>query len=85
VAKPVNTEVPVSVYEAKNKLVINLTNLTLETEILVSDLMGRIIIRTKLQGETIHSLDVNSKSQLLIVSLKNQTGTVCHKVMWLNN
>jgi len=83
--KPISTEVSVSVYEANNKLVINLTQLTTETEIFVTDMTGRILIRTKLEGESIHSLDVNAKSQLLIISLKNQARTVCRKVMWVTN
>jgi hypothetical protein len=85
VKKPINTEVSVSVYEANNKLVINLTQLTAETEIFVTDMTGRILLRTKLEGESIHSLDVSSKSQLLIVNLKNQASTICRKLMWVNN
>lgn len=83
--KPVSKELTIPVYVAKNKLVVNLTQMTLETEIMVSDIMGRILIKSKLEGESIHELSIDSKPQLLIVYLRNQATTVCHKVMWLNS
>jgi hypothetical protein len=85
VKKSVNTELPVSVYTTKNNLVIDLSQVNLETEVMVSDLMGRVLLQTKLQGETHNNLTVNAKSGILLVCLKNQAMNLCRKVMWINN
>jgi hypothetical protein len=85
VKKSVSTELPISVYATNNKLVIDLTRVTLKNEVMVSDMMGRILVKTTLEGESIHELTLNSKPQVLIVLIKNQMETVCRKVMWVNN
>ena len=85
VKKSVSNELPISVYVTNNKLVIDLTRVTLKNEVMVSDMMGRILVKTTLDGESIHELALNAKSQVLIVLIKNQMETVCRKVMWINN
>jgi hypothetical protein len=78
-------DMPVLVYTTKNKLVVNLEQVNLETEVIVIDMMGRILLKEKLQGESVNELSVNSKTQVLIVTLRNQIQTICRKVMWINS
>jgi hypothetical protein len=85
VGKAVTTELPMFVYTANNKLVVNLTQVNLETEVQVIDMMGRLLLKTNLPGESINELDVDSKPQVLIVYLRNNGATVCRKVMWLRS
>jgi hypothetical protein len=85
VQKTIAADMPVLVYTAHNKLVINLEQVNLETEVMVNDMMGRILLKEKLQGESVNELSVNSKTQVLIVSLRNKMETICRKVMWINN
>jgi hypothetical protein len=85
VIKPEDKEIIVSVYASQKKLIIDLSRLTTETDVVVSDMMGRVLIKTKLQGETRHYMDLDAKPQLLLVYLKNKMSTVCRKVMWLND
>jgi hypothetical protein len=83
-AKQVTPESSVPVYTANNKLVVNLTQVTTDTEVTVCDFMGRIILKSKLQGESIHELDLNSVTQMLIVYVRYRGISVSHKVMWKN-
>lgn len=85
VQKTIAADMPVLVYTTNNKLVINLEQVNLETEVMVNDMMGRILLKEKLQGESVNELTVNSKTQVLIVSLRNKMETICRKVMWINN
>jgi hypothetical protein len=85
VGKAVTTELPMFVYTANNKLVVNLTQVKLETEVTVIDMMGRQLLKTTLPGESLNELDVDSKPQVLIIQLRNHSATVCRKVMWLRS
>lgn len=80
----IKTELPAAIYTADNQLIIDLSKINEETEIIVCDIMGSILLKNKLQGETRHSLSVNSGSQVLIVRLKNQKGIKSKKVAWIN-
>ena len=77
-------EQPASVYTSENQLIVDLTAISAETEALVYDLTGRILLQTTLHGETYNSLNLNSKTQILIVCLRNQMGVVRRKLMWVN-
>lgn len=46
---------------------------------------GNVIKKEKMSGGTIHRISIDSVTQLLIVSLNNQSGSVSRKVMWVNN
>jgi hypothetical protein len=85
IQKTVTSDMPVLVYTTNNKLVVNLAQVNLETEVMVSDMMGRILLKENLQGESVNDLTVNSKTQVLIVSLRNKSETIFRKVMWINN
>lgn len=81
---PGNIKLTANIYTEGNQLIIDMTKISLETEVMVCDMMGRQLLRKKLQGEILHTLSLNSKSQLLIVYMKNQKGMICQKLMWIN-
>lgn len=80
-----NPELPVSIYSVGNQLVIDLSMISNETEIMVCDILGRPFIRKKLQGEALYYVGINSENQMLIVRLNNSKGVVSRKIMWINN
>ena len=77
-------ELPVGIYQNGNQLIVNMEKIDLESEIMIYDIMGRRLFQYKLEGGTIHSLDPNMKSQLVVVCLKNRQGMICRKLMWMN-
>ena len=84
IKSPSNIELPAAVYQDGDQLIIDLTSINLETETRVYDIIGRQLIQKKLPGETRNSINVNSKTQLLIVVLNNKEGMLCRKIMWIN-
>ena len=84
IENPGNIELPASVYKEGDQMIVDLTMISQETEIMVYDFIGRLLLQKKLQGETRHSISVNTKSQLLIVVLKNPKGNLCRKLIWIN-
>jgi hypothetical protein len=85
VDRPVKSELSVSIYTANNNLIIDLSDIASDSEIHVMDFMGRFLLKTNLQGQTRHALAIDAKSQVLIVYVKNKTGILSRKVMWVNN
>jgi hypothetical protein len=84
IENPGNIELPAAVYQSGDQLIIDLTSINPETETRVYEITGRQLIQKKLPGETRNSISVNSKTQLLIVVLKNQEGMLTRKIMWIN-
>ena len=76
---------PAKIYTDGYYLIIDLTLVINETKILVYDIMGRQLLHQKLEGETIHKLNINTVSHILIVSLKNPAGGLNQKVFWNGN
>lgn len=77
-----NIELPVRIYDGGGQLVIDLSLVSKETEALVYNNIGQLLYQTTLQGEMLHTLNINAKSQMLIVSLKNPQGSVCRKLLF---
>jgi hypothetical protein len=73
---------PAKVYTDGHYLIIDLTLVSSETETLVYDTMGRLLLNRKLQGETLHKLNLNANPQIIIVSVKNPNGGLTQKVFW---
>ena len=78
-------ELPARIFTRENRLVVDLTLITRETDLVVYDELGRPLLHQMLQGENIHSLDLPLPAQVLIVYLKNPSGTLWHKLMWLGS
>ena len=73
---------PGRVYTDGTHLIIDLVLVPEETEVFVYDLMGRLLLQQKLAGEIQHKLNLITDTQILIVFLKNQNGTLCRKLLW---
>jgi hypothetical protein len=86
---PVNNqtvgELPARIYTNDKRLIIDLTLISNETDIFVYDILGRLLLQQKLQGETRHDFTINSDTQILIVYLKNPDGSLCQKLLWAGN
>lgn len=74
---------PAQVYAHERMLVVDLELVTGETNVEVFDLMGRKIMQGKVQGEAIHKLNLDAKTGVVIVVLKNPGGMLSQKVMWI--
>ena len=64
------------------RLIVDLTLISKETDLFVYDIMGRLLLQQKLQGEIRHYLNFNAHTQILIVYLKNPDGSLCRKLLW---
>ena len=80
----IKIESPINIYRNGDLLIIDLTNTRGESEIMVCDIMGRLVLQKKLEGETLHSINIKTSPQMLIVNLKNQKVLVNKKIMWVN-
>lgn len=71
------------IYADGNRLIVDLTLVSDETEIFVYDLMGRKLLQQKLQGKIQHNLSLDAKTQILLFSLKNANGNISRKLLWI--
>jgi hypothetical protein len=74
---------PARIYTDGASLVIDLTLVNKETDVSVYDMMGRKLLKIKLEGQSLHKFDINAHTELLMVFLTNMDGSVCQKVMWV--
>jgi len=84
---PANTETPdldANIYVSNSQLVIDLTSISGSFQALVYDVTGHLLVNKKLLGESSNILNINSRTQILIVRLKSQTSSVSRKIMWIN-
>jgi hypothetical protein len=85
VNNPFDDEFPAIIYADGSRLIVDLTLISKETGVFVYDIMGRLILQQKLQGEIRHTLNFNPEAQILFVTLKNPGGSLCRKLLWLGN
>jgi hypothetical protein len=78
-------ELPANIYTTQNQLVIDLSLVPNTTEMLVYDAIGRLIMQQNLKGESEHKIPLYTNSQILIVYLANQKGTICRKLSYNNS
>jgi hypothetical protein len=78
----IDYSIPAKVFSMENKLVIDLTLISEETELYVYDLVGRLVLQGKLTANSIHSIDFSISSQMVLIYLKNQSGSLKQKLVW---
>ena len=78
------SEMPARIYFDGTCLMLDLTLVSNETEALVYDAMGRLLLHKTLPGLTQHKLNINATAQILVVHLKNQHGILCRKLYYKN-
>ena len=79
---PPENELPGKIYSNGTNLVIDLQQITVETDVYVYNVIGQLLFHDKLAGGTVHQLDLNTDAQLLIIDLKNSVGNLHKKVLW---
>ncbi len=77
-------ELPARIYSDENRLFIDLTLVSNESEALVYDVTGRLLLKKTLQGLQEHQIYVNATSQILLVQLNNRQGNICRKLFHQN-
>ncbi|MFN8240600.1 MAG: hypothetical protein U0X39_07590 [Bacteroidales bacterium] len=76
---------PASVYSSELGIIIDLSGCDYATDIIVTDITGRTIARSRMSANDRGTLNPDVKTQPLVVCLKNKAGMNCTKVMWVNN
>jgi hypothetical protein len=81
-AIPANSsmELPANIYNSGGELVIDLTLVNEPAEVKVVDVLGRTILQKSLNGNTIHRLPLNAKSQVFIVFAQTKNQSISKKV-----
>ncbi|MBT8317284.1 hypothetical protein [Lutibacter sp.] len=69
------------VYYDGNDIIVDLSIVPEQTEVVIYDMLGRSVINESLQGETIHRLFIHSKNQIYIVSAKSENKIIRKKVL----
>lgn len=77
-----DNELAAFVYMDGNALAVDLSAVTVPTEVAIFDILGRSLLYKKLDALAVHKLNVSSPTQILIVRLKNGKGTLVTKVLY---
>ncbi len=80
-----DNELSAKIFTDGTSIMIDLVSVQEETEVFIYDEMGRTLLQQKLQGAIKHTINFKGGSQLLIVCLKNQGGSLCRKLLWRRN
>ena len=51
-------------------------------QLVVDHLMGKLLLRQKVQGKMQHNLNLNTNTQILVVILQNPYGSLSCKLLW---
>ncbi|EIA08539.1 ice-binding family protein [Flavobacterium frigoris] len=78
----VENELTALVYMDGSRLVVDLKAVNIQTELLIFDITGKLLLQKDLDGSTVHKLDLNLTTQVLLVSLSNEKGTFNTKVLY---
>ena len=74
-------ELPARIYSSANTVYCDFTLVDEFVDVKVVDLLGRTILQKSLNGNTIHSLQVNTPSQIVIVYAKTNKAMLSRKVL----
>jgi hypothetical protein len=80
--KNAGNTLPAKIFTDGNSLIVDLSLVKKETDVVISDILGRVLLMKKLQGEEFHSLDIEATTQVLLVKLINPDGSFCQKFLW---
>lgn len=78
-------EIPARIFVLNGKLVLDMTMISGNSEMIIYDMPGRVLMHRKLSGETKNEISLDIKTQLIIVCLNTNSGSIRKKVMWINN
>jgi len=74
-------ELPAKIYTDGTHLIIDLVSVLPQTEVSIYDILGRKVFQQNLQGGIQHTLNFKIGTQLLLVCLKNQDGSLNRKIL----
>jgi hypothetical protein len=80
-AKNIN-KLPAIVYSKGSQLIVDLSVVNVDTEVICFDVLGKLLLRADLEGQKVHKLAINSATQMLLIHLKNENGEVKTKVLF---
>lgn len=76
-----DTTLSIPMYFDGTSIVIDLRLISDTTEIAIFDILGKQVMQKSLEGQRIHELAINSKSQLYFVTAKSQSKSLRKKIM----
>ncbi|MEI6682307.1 MAG: hypothetical protein WCO44_06750 [Bacteroidota bacterium] len=82
---PAENELPGKIYSNGTNLIIDLQQVTAETDVYVYNVLGQLLFHDKLAGGILHKLDLNTDAQMLLIDLNNSVGSLHKKVLWKKN
>jgi hypothetical protein len=75
-------ELPARIFNDGYQTIIDLTLVSKATDLYVYDILGRLLLQQKLQGETKSSIILNTGTQIVIFCLRNPDGSFYRKLVW---
>lgn len=72
---------PYNIYYDGDFIVVDLTNISYKTEILVVDMLGRKLLHKKFEGSMKHLVSINYKNQILIINATNPAHSIQKKLL----
>lgn len=76
---------PAQIYKEREDLIIDLSLIDKETELLVYNIMGELLLQDKLKGNTLHRIKLNTQMQILLIHIENPDGSLSQKLLWTKN
>jgi hypothetical protein len=80
--KNAGNSLPAKIFTDGNSLIVDLSLVKKETDVIICDILGRVLLMKKLPGEAFHNLDIEATTQVLLVKLINPDGSFCQKFLW---
>lgn len=77
-------KLPARIYTDGNRLMVDLSLVTTESEVFVYDALGRLLLHKTIQGLTKQELNINGSTQILLVQLTNKQGKLSRKLFYKN-
>lgn len=78
----VTEKLPVKIYSNGTQLLVDLSMLKNPSEIAVYDILGKLLLKKSLTGATLHNLNINVATQILMIHLQNEEGSIKRKLFF---
>lgn len=73
---------PARIYTDGEQLIVDLSLIDKDTDLLVYNIMGELLMQDKLKSKIPHKLNLNAQLQILIVYVENPDGSLSQKLLW---
>jgi hypothetical protein len=75
-------EFPAQVYIVGEQLIVDLSLIEDDVDLEVYSLIGKLLMKDNLVGGTVHNLDVQLSTKVIIVKVWNNDGSLVQKLLW---